>query len=387
MSFQKWMRRSIRVWRFVYSSTIFRLLFWVFLLTVGGGIVVATVESGAHANITGVWEGLWWAIVTITTTGFGDRYPVTPLGRSFAILVMFGGIGLISILTATISSFFVESRLRKGQGLDKVKFKGHIVICGWNFNVEMIIQTLQAEIDYPSIVLVNGANPVQVDEFIRRFSNAEVRFVAGDYTQDSILEKASIAQAECAIIVADAIELTAHKADEKTIITALTIKNMNPKIRLYAHVINPDNVTHLQRAKADDVVISDKYSGFLLAMHVTNPGVPRVVDQLLNYTYGNEIVRLDIPDEFVQRSFIELSEYFKVHENAILIGLVKETKAPVLTELLSDGDSYLDQFIRQKLQESGKSLGEQDRIKVLINPGQDMVIEPVHSAIVIADKF
>ncbi len=387
MNLQKWIRRGIRTWRFVYSNTVTRLLFWVFILTLGGGIAVATFETGEKwANIHGVWEGLWWAIVTITTTGFGDRYPITTVGRILAIIVMMGGIGLISILTATISSYFVESRLRKGQGLDKVKAKGHIVICGWNFNVEMIIRTLSAELDYPSIVLVNHANPIQMDEFTRGFADAEVRFVAGDYSQDSVLEKASIGEAAHVILVADSSELTANKADEKTIITALTIKNMNPKIRLFAHVVDPDNVIHLQRAKADDVVISDKYSGFLLAMHVTNPGVPRVVDELLNFKYGNEIVRLPVPEDFVGRSFIELSEYFKVHENAILVGLVKESRLPVLTEILSDGDSYLDQFIRKKLQESGKKLGEEERIKTTINPPQEMIIEAGHSAVVIADK-
>jgi len=387
MNTHRWMRRGVRVGRFVYANTVTRLFLWVFVLTVAGGTAVSVFETGvAQANIHGFWEGIWWAIVTITTTGFGDRYPVTNGGRFLAILVMFGGIGLISILTATISSYFVESRLRKGQGLDKIKLKGHIVICGWNFNVDMIIQTLEAEIDYPSVVLVNNANTTQMDEFTRSFTDAEVRFVSGDYSQDSVLEKASIGDAVCVILVADSSELTANKADEKTIITALTIKNMNPKIRLYAHVVDPDNVIHLQRAKADDVVISDKYSGFLLAKHVTNPGVPRVVDELLTYTFGNEIVRLSIPEDLVGRTFIELSEYFKVHENAILIGLVKESRLPVLTEILSDGDSYLDLFIRKKLQESGKKLGEEERIKTTINPPQEMIIDAGHSAVVIANK-
>lgn len=150
--------------------------------------------------------------------------------------------------------------------------KRHIVICGWNFNVETIVRTLEAELDFPSIVLVNTVNPVQMDEFARSFKNSEVRFVSGDYTQDGVLEKASVSQAECVIVVADSSELTAHKADEKTIITTLTVKNMNPRVRLYAHVVNPDNVPHLQRAKADDVVISDKYSGFLLACTSQIPG-------------------------------------------------------------------------------------------------------------------
>lgn len=56
--------------------------------------------------------GLWWAITTVTTVGYGDTYPETNMGRIFAVLVMVIGIGFVSLLTANIASYFVEKDLK-----------------------------------------------------------------------------------------------------------------------------------------------------------------------------------------------------------------------------------------------------------------------------------
>jgi voltage-gated potassium channel Kch len=53
-------------------------------------------------------DALWWAIVTVTTVGYGDVSPATAEGRLIAVALMLIGIGVISALTATIASFFVE---------------------------------------------------------------------------------------------------------------------------------------------------------------------------------------------------------------------------------------------------------------------------------------
>ncbi len=73
----------------------------------------ATVEHAAEKNATGgnihsYPSALWWAIVTVTTVGYGDRYPVSAGGRIVAAVLMLVGIGLIGVLTATVASVFVK---------------------------------------------------------------------------------------------------------------------------------------------------------------------------------------------------------------------------------------------------------------------------------------
>lgn len=65
-------------------------------------------QEAAEANITSLGDALWWAIVTATTVGYGDRYPVTPEGRGVAVVLMLLGISLLSVVTANIAAFFLE---------------------------------------------------------------------------------------------------------------------------------------------------------------------------------------------------------------------------------------------------------------------------------------
>jgi voltage-gated potassium channel len=70
-------------------------------VTVGAGVIVAELERGAaDSNITTVPEGLWWAVTTVTTVGYGDAFPVTPVGRAFAVVLMLVGVSLFGLLAA-----------------------------------------------------------------------------------------------------------------------------------------------------------------------------------------------------------------------------------------------------------------------------------------------
>jgi voltage-gated potassium channel len=64
-------------------------------------------RKAPHANIHGYGDALWWAITTVTTVGYGDRFPVTAGGRGVAVVLMLVDIGLIGVITANVASYFV----------------------------------------------------------------------------------------------------------------------------------------------------------------------------------------------------------------------------------------------------------------------------------------
>jgi len=78
------------------------------LLFVGSWFVMLSERDAPGANIHNYGSALWWGIVTMTTVGYGDKYPVTTLGRCVAIVLMLVGIGLLGVITATVASFFVQ---------------------------------------------------------------------------------------------------------------------------------------------------------------------------------------------------------------------------------------------------------------------------------------
>lgn len=88
----------------------FILLAVLVVVLVGAAIEVAAEGNASGSNIHTYGQALWWAIVTITTVGYGDRFPVTAAGQGVAVVLMLVGIGLVGTLTATIASYFVEEK-------------------------------------------------------------------------------------------------------------------------------------------------------------------------------------------------------------------------------------------------------------------------------------
>ena len=84
-------------------------------MVVLGAVGVFELERGENKAIGTFGDALWWAVVTITTVGYGDVSPVTPEGRFIADLLMITGIGVIGIFTATVASFFFEEARQESE--------------------------------------------------------------------------------------------------------------------------------------------------------------------------------------------------------------------------------------------------------------------------------
>ena len=80
------------------------------MLIIFSSIAILQVENTKEGNIKTAEDALWWAYVTITTVGYGDKFPVTTEGRIIAVVLMTAGVGLFGTFTAYASSLFVEER-------------------------------------------------------------------------------------------------------------------------------------------------------------------------------------------------------------------------------------------------------------------------------------
>jgi voltage-gated potassium channel len=96
------------------------------LVVFGAALAVLDAERGAKdATITTFGDALWWAFTTVTTVGYGDRYPATPEGRLVAVGLMLCGIALLGVVTATLASWLVQ-RVSEAQAETHVATREHI---------------------------------------------------------------------------------------------------------------------------------------------------------------------------------------------------------------------------------------------------------------------
>ena len=100
---------ELRVESILRHHSLFRVLIAVAAtIFLGAWLVLLFEERAKGSNIHDYPDALWWAIVTVTTVGYGDRYPITEGGRVVAVILMLIGIGLIGVLTATVASVFIK---------------------------------------------------------------------------------------------------------------------------------------------------------------------------------------------------------------------------------------------------------------------------------------
>jgi voltage-gated potassium channel len=383
--------RSLRAFFFILKRERFFFILGITLvILLGGAISLYLLEHEVNKGVDNLGDAIYWAIISMTTTGYGDITPSTGGGRVIAAVVVVSGLVLLSIVTATVSSVFVERKIREGKGLETVKFKDHIVLCGWNNNAEEIVEGLIRSLPTEKLhlVLVNELSEEEVESLKHKFQERGFRFLRGDFTREDVMARANITQARSAILLADTSgQHSLEKADERTILGTLAIKSMAPEVKTCAELLNPENKQHLRRANVDEIVVRGEHIGNLLAGAATSPGLPRVISSLLSPEEENNLWKVEIPSRFLGKTAGELAAYFKREHQALLIALINERKGLVLENILTDDYSAIDQFIKRKFEEAEKDIfGKRERILITLNPADDMLLAENDSAVVIARK-
>jgi len=108
--------RGVRSMKFIFGfllenrarGTFGTVLLIIVMLVIFSSIAILNVETVPEANIKTDGDALWWAASTVTTAGYGDKYPVTPEGRVIGVILMAAGVGLFGTLTAYIASVFLN---------------------------------------------------------------------------------------------------------------------------------------------------------------------------------------------------------------------------------------------------------------------------------------
>jgi voltage-gated potassium channel len=334
-----------------------------------------------------VGDAMWWGFVTMTTVGYGDRFPKTQGGRVVGVVLMFAGIILISSFTATASSVLVARRIQEQQRERPLDWSSHIIFCGWNEMAPRILRVLDTQsASTRQVVLLNERTEEAMELQTRGYEHLEIRFVRGNFIREEDLNRANIRQAATAIIVPDATD--GRQPDEQKTFEATTmIKDIAPDVKVFAHVLEAERVANLRRAMVDDVVVTNEYVGELIAGFVTKPGVTQAIRTLVSLEGETELTVVPIDEAFHGRPIGDFADHLRTQARTILIGIVAEEEGFGLEAAMRGGDQYIVELIREEIAKAGiKTHTQGSKTRVTLNPENDRVIQTAEMALVIRNK-
>jgi voltage-gated potassium channel len=299
-------------------SAYFRLPLFLRMLLTGSviilsfGLLIHFIEPKTYRTF---FDGIWWAIVTAATVGYGDFVPKTAAGKFVGISLILLGTGFISAYFAILSASAVSKENALLDGKLAYSKEGHTIIIGWNERGRELLNQLTVLNPFASFVII--------DETLDRLpiSNKNVHFIKGNPTYDHVLQKANVQRAKVVVITADQ-HKTETEADMNAILTLLAIKGLNPHIYAIIEILTSQQVNNAKRAGADEVIQTNLLSSFTMINSIQSPGIAQTIEQLLHQVEGSKLQLIDVPNELVGNTFFQSSQVL-LRKHILLIGIIR----------------------------------------------------------------
>lgn len=313
------MNRLQRILYLIKRENLHRLLLFLVIIILITTICLPLLEP----NISYI-NAFWWTIVTLTTVGYGDITPTSVAGKTIGILIMFFGIGLLGMITATIASIFIEKKQKQERGMNSFNFVNHIIICEWNHRAKEIIYELRNDhrIGKSPIILIADLEIKPVDDQF-------LFFIRGEISEEN-LKKANIDKANTVIILGND-RLDPNARDARVVLTTLTVESINPKVYTIVELVDSANIRYCERANADEMIVGREFSSKLISRAAVDHGISKVVSELLSSHLGNDLLKIPIKESQIGKKFIDIFTEMKCTNNSIVLGIQKGIDGAVIS--------------------------------------------------------
>lgn len=296
----------------------FWILFNVTAVVLISALIVFSLERRRNPGIHSYWDALYMVFITIATVGYGDITPVTAGGRLAIIITLILGIGALSGFITLMATKRAEKARRRYNGLEeKTRSSDHILVCGWNTRGKFVINRLQDELkkERIQIVLLCDLEDSPVDDDY-------ILFLRGDPVSEADLRRANAGEARAAILLADESKGgSAGDADARTVLTALTIRAINPEIKMTAEVLEPENIHHLELAGVGEILNTNSFLGNLIARSALHYGLIKTISDMVTREAGTRIYTMPASGEMVGRTRAEVETMLDKEYDARLLAI------------------------------------------------------------------
>jgi voltage-gated potassium channel len=293
-------------------------------------IAEAIPENDSDSFVNRMLTVFYWSIMTISTTGYGDIVPQTGAGRLLIVLILFSGIVTVSLFTANLASALTTSKLLEGRGIMSLaKTRDHYIICGWKSRMGKFMEEVantNPSISLRKIIIIANIEPDDIELFRQNYPEfKDVTIIRGDHYNENLLRKANIENAAKVLILSSEEENEACVGgDSMTVLTAMTVRSISVNVTISAELMDVKFEKHLKTAHVDEIVYTTEYSSALMANSLQHIGLTKVINDLLIHHNREAYLKTEkIPEEYCEREFKTLKEYFLIQDGSVLIGLLE----------------------------------------------------------------
>ena len=273
-------------------------------------VLVVFLDRGGYSDVNGdglsLLDCLYYATVTLSTTGYGDIAPITSSARLVNILIitplrlMF----LIVLVGTTLEVLTERSRQALKIQRWRHRVRAHTVVVGYGTKGRSAVAAMLGDELKPEQIVVVDTDQAMLDAA----SALGLVTVQGSATRSDVLRLAGVSGANTVLVAAN--------RDDTAVLVTLTARELAPKAKIVVAVREAENVHLLKQSGADSVVVSSETAGRLLGISTQTPSVVELMEDLLAPDAG-----LAISEREVERSEVGGSPR---HLSDIVLGVVRD---------------------------------------------------------------
>lgn len=248
-------------------------------------------------------EAFYMTMITLSTVGFTEVQPLSPLGQVFTSVLILVNIGIFAYALAVFSYYVIQGEVFKKMHLNMINssietLQDHIILCGFGrYGREIAAHFNQHHI--PFVVIEIDEEKI---ELIQK-SEDKILYLEEDATHDEVLLKAGIERANAMI--------SALADDSDNVFAVLTARQLNPKLNIISRAKDFRSQKKLLMAGADHVVMPEQIGGFYMAALVSKPGAVEFFSFITNEYRSDigfeEVTYEDLPDSCQGKSLRDLN--------------------------------------------------------------------------------
>lgn len=245
----------------------FIVLLLAFLTIIGGTLGYHLIEGWDFLS------SLYMTVITLSTVGFSEIYPLSSAGRIFTIFLIGSGIFTITYAVSLVLSLLAEGKLgeylhRREMRMQLQTLDNHLIVCGCGVVGSEVIKALyRANEKFVVIDKEEQALSETVQEF------PDIIYLEGDATREEVLKEAGVEKARGLLAIIG--------NDADNVYVVLTARFLNPHLRIVARAIQPEAIEIMKKAGADYVICPQKIGGSRMAAAALRPQVSSFLDLVM----------------------------------------------------------------------------------------------------------